>query len=188
MPYSAEHKVRTRERIVDAARLLFNQHGFLAISIDDVMAEAGLTRGGFYNHFRNKEELLLASIEAYGQCNPTDRWENVTLDLDADAAQLAGQMVDAYLSEEHLTDIAGHCPLVALPADIARAGPDIKQAYRHLLDRMTAIFSAGSGDHSKGLALTAMCIGAMLIGRTVEDPAYGAKILAATRKAARQVL
>ena len=41
MPYTSQHKERTREKIVAAARLLFNQRGFLDVSIDDVMAEAG---------------------------------------------------------------------------------------------------------------------------------------------------
>lgn len=57
MPYSPAHKARTRERIVESARHLFNRCGFAGVSIDEIMAEAGLTRGGFYNHFGAKEEL-----------------------------------------------------------------------------------------------------------------------------------
>ena len=48
MPYSAEHKQRTREKkVVETARILFNRHGFHDVTIDMVMVEAGLTRGGF---------------------------------------------------------------------------------------------------------------------------------------------
>ena len=47
MPYPANHKARTRERIVEAARELFNGLGFDRVTIDMVMARAGLTRGGF---------------------------------------------------------------------------------------------------------------------------------------------
>ena len=60
MPYSSEHKEQTRSRIVDAARRLFNRHGFEQVSIDRVMSEAGLTRGGFYHHFASKDELYAA--------------------------------------------------------------------------------------------------------------------------------
>jgi TetR/AcrR family transcriptional repressor of nem operon len=47
MPYVPEHKAKTRIRILDTARRLFNRNGLTAISIDEVMAGAGLTRGGF---------------------------------------------------------------------------------------------------------------------------------------------
>ena len=40
MPYSSEHKAETRERIVGAARRLFNRHGYEQVSIDRVMSEA----------------------------------------------------------------------------------------------------------------------------------------------------
>ncbi|MDE2087841.1 MAG: TetR/AcrR family transcriptional regulator, partial [Xanthomonadaceae bacterium] len=56
MPYSADHKQRTRALIVECARTLFNRKGFIEVSIDEIMASAGLTRGGFYNHFKTKEE------------------------------------------------------------------------------------------------------------------------------------
>ena len=57
MPYSNEHKQKTREKIVEAARILFNRHGFQDVTIDMVMQNAGLTRSGFYKHFKSKEAL-----------------------------------------------------------------------------------------------------------------------------------
>src|SRR5260221_12490820 len=54
MPYRPEHRERTRMRIVRSAMILFNRHGFESVSIDDVMAHAGLTRGGFYPPFETK--------------------------------------------------------------------------------------------------------------------------------------
>ena len=60
MPYTAAHKARTRSRIVESARRLFNRHGFEQVTIDQIMAHAGLTRGGFYNHFGSKDNLIVA--------------------------------------------------------------------------------------------------------------------------------
>ncbi|MDJ0761233.1 MAG: TetR/AcrR family transcriptional regulator [Woeseiaceae bacterium] len=189
MPYTAEHKQRTREKIVAAARLLFNERGFVDVSIDDVMAEAGLTRGGFYNHFSNKEDLLLASVEAYEQCNPADAWDGVELDYAAEANELAQQMIRAYLSNEHLRDVAGHCPLVALPADASRAGPAVRDAYRRLLEKMIYVFAEADGvDEDTALALTALCIGAMLIGRTTTDTRFSERMLSAARGTGTQLL
>jgi len=70
MPYSSEHKAQTRERIVHAARRLFNRHGFEQVSIDRVMSEAGLTRGAFYHHFDSKDELYAAAVASFSTCNP----------------------------------------------------------------------------------------------------------------------
>ena len=64
MSYSAEHKQRVRAKIVESARVLFNRHGFKDVTIDTIMKFAGLTRGGFYNHFKNKEELYDQAVSA----------------------------------------------------------------------------------------------------------------------------
>ena len=61
MPYSADHRDLTKQKIVRSARRLFNSHGFDAVSIDDVMADAGLTRGGFYSYFESKGDLIHGS-------------------------------------------------------------------------------------------------------------------------------
>lgn len=45
MPYPKDHKAKTRERILEAARVLFNRHGYDRVTIDQIMAAANLTRG-----------------------------------------------------------------------------------------------------------------------------------------------
>ncbi|MEM7615189.1 MAG: TetR/AcrR family transcriptional regulator, partial [Pseudomonadota bacterium] len=65
MPYSPAHKAETRKRIVETARILFNREGFSNVSIDRIMEEVGLTRGGFYNHFRNKDELYAEAVASF---------------------------------------------------------------------------------------------------------------------------
>ena len=62
MPYPAEHRQITEKKIVESARRLFNRHGFDAVSIDDVMADAGLTRGSFYSYFESKGDLYAKSV------------------------------------------------------------------------------------------------------------------------------
>ena len=71
MPYAPEHKEQTRARIVECARRMFNRNGFEAVSIDQIMASAGLTRGGFYHHFANKEELYSEAIAGFARCSPS---------------------------------------------------------------------------------------------------------------------
>ena len=62
MPYSTEHKKKSRDKIVESARILFNRFGFQDVTIDMVMQHAGLTRGGFYNHFKNKVNIFVAMM------------------------------------------------------------------------------------------------------------------------------
>lgn len=66
MPYPKDHATRTRARITEAARRLFNLHGFNGVSIDAIMAEAGLTRGVFYAHFSSKHGREAAWHETFG--------------------------------------------------------------------------------------------------------------------------
>ena len=50
----------TRERLVDAAVVLFGARGFRAVTIEQIAAEAGANRATFYLHFRNKEDVANA--------------------------------------------------------------------------------------------------------------------------------
>jgi AcrR family transcriptional regulator len=42
------------------------------VSIDDLVKHAGLTRGGFYNHFSGKDELYAEAVRSFVSCNPFD--------------------------------------------------------------------------------------------------------------------
>lgn len=62
VPWSEEHKQKTRERILDAAALAFREQGIEQTSVADVMRRAGLTHGGIYAHFKSKEELVTEAV------------------------------------------------------------------------------------------------------------------------------
>jgi len=55
-----ERRARTRKRLLDAAYRLFATHGYDAPTIDDVIAEADVARGSFYNHFETRDALFNA--------------------------------------------------------------------------------------------------------------------------------
>ena len=52
----------TRERLLDAAALLFYENGFHAIGIDQIIDEVGVTKTTFYNHFESKDDLVIAVL------------------------------------------------------------------------------------------------------------------------------
>jgi TetR/AcrR family transcriptional repressor of nem operon len=56
-----------RGRLIDAARSLVRRKGFGATSVDELCAEAGVTKGAFFHHFASKEALGVALVEDWTQ-------------------------------------------------------------------------------------------------------------------------
>ncbi|MEM9104093.1 MAG: TetR/AcrR family transcriptional regulator [Pseudomonadota bacterium] len=177
MPYTAQHKQATRARIVESAHHLFNRRGFADVSIDEIMAEAGLTRGGFYNHFRAKEDLYVETLMAYAAARQADND-----DIPGCGADAARTLIRRYISSGHLEDVDGHCPLMALPSDVSHAGPDARAAYRKVLQAMVGYFENsleqqdGLSARQRALALSATCVGAMVLARTIDDADFAREI------------
>ena len=174
MPYSPDHKQKTRARIVECARVLFNRHGYEIVSIDMVMAEAGLTRGGFYNHFKNKEELFTAAVASFLMGRGAQWRTAAGIDPSNPAPEMASQMISGYLSPEHLGDLDGQCPMIALPSDVARSKPEVQTAYQELLTAMVGLFETSLKEHDKdahrsALVLAALCVGGMVLARTLPN-------------------
>lgn len=192
MSYSAEHKQKTRMRIVEAARVLFNRHGFEGVTIDAIMKAAGLTRGGFYNHFDSKEQLYGESVSSFLMGRGA-RWRaDAGVDPSRPSPVMARRMIDGYLSVEHLEDLDGQCPMIALPSDVARAKPEVQSAYEGLLRAMVSIFegSLGGGGaraRQKALSMAALCVGGMVLARTLPSSEIAREVRAAARVTAQKM-
>jgi TetR/AcrR family transcriptional repressor of nem operon len=185
MPYTAQHKQGTRDRILRSARRLFNRKGFAEVTIDEIMAEAGLTRGGFYRHFTSKDDLYSEALSQFTCLNPPEDWQRKHVDPCAQGVRLARMIMDAYLSREHLQDHDGSCPTLGVPSDVARSSAPVKRAFRKVLDMMLSVFVAnlrGPQAREHALALVSVCVGAMVVARAVDDPALANSF----RKAARR--
>jgi AcrR family transcriptional regulator len=88
----------TRTALVDAARQLFGEQGYVETSNDEIVALAGLTKGALYHHFKGKEDLFQAVFEQV-QREVTDRAVAEFLDPDSWEALVRGctLWVDAHL-------------------------------------------------------------------------------------------
>src|SRR5215510_10546597 len=58
-------RAETRQQLFEAAAQVFQEQGIGAASIDAIAETAGLTRGAFYSNFANKDELIVAMLEAH---------------------------------------------------------------------------------------------------------------------------
>jgi TetR/AcrR family transcriptional regulator, transcriptional repressor for nem operon len=132
MPHPPNQKSETRDRILRSARHLFNRRGFAGVSIDEIMADAGLTRGGFYKHFKTKDELYAEAIADFichdSEIWQREAWQRAHVDASARGPRLAKMIVDAYLSRDHFDDRDASCPMIGLPSDAARASEAVKVA------------------------------------------------------------
>lgn len=83
---------------MDAARGLFGEQGFYATSLEEIVSEAGMTKGALYHHFSDKEELFLAVAETVRR-DTTIKLQDLFLRPDTFAALEAGcqAIFDAYL-------------------------------------------------------------------------------------------
>jgi AcrR family transcriptional regulator len=57
--------LETRERILSQAFRLFLKKGFPNVSVNELIRQVGVTKGGFYHHFRSKDELYIEVINTY---------------------------------------------------------------------------------------------------------------------------
>src|ERR1700724_785832 len=117
MGYSKAQKAKTHERIIKLASKRFREEGLAGIGIAELMKETGLTVGGFYKHFKSRDDLV---AEAVGSA--LELWKR-----QVDAAASGGppatyeSLVDNYLSKAHRDHPGTGCPVAALAGDIARS-------------------------------------------------------------------
>ena len=188
MRYAADHKQRTRAKIVRAAGKVFRREGYHAAGVDKVMEEAGLTAGGFYAHFVSKEALLAATLE------PTAA--EVGGRRHKELESLAGRawveaFIERYLAPRHMRNTEGGCPLPALASEVARAGSPVKASFESVVRGFAARLvdcAGGELTEDRAFAIVALCVGGLGIARSVKDDALGERILASCRELARASL
>ena len=171
MPYTPEHRARTKASIINTARKQFNLNGFDGVSIDHIMKAAGLSRGGFYHHFKDKEQLFAAAVDSF--CNDLSNVTGPETDLAGHA--LIKAFMNGYLDDTQLTPDEGNCPMIAVPSDVSRRGTEVKQSYQRVLETMLDLFQGNldfpSEQRSREVALT-LCmitVGGMVLARAIND-------------------
>ncbi len=175
-----------RTAIEKASARLFRQHGLHGVSVAQVMADAGLTHGGFYGHFASKDDLVaVACTRAFTDSNV--RWQQIAAEANGDHYAARRRLVEPYLSEAH-RDAAGHgCPASALAGDVARepASKPVRQAYldgvKQLLATWKTIAPGSDGDDHAALLDLALMVGAITLARATAGDAISDDILAAAR-------
>lgn len=194
---SRQQKERNRERIVAAAGQGFRARGIDGVGIDELMKMAGMTHGGFYNHFASKEDLALevlnqgftaslGSVDALIGAHPRSR------------RAALNAIIDSYLSTYHRDHPEEGCASAALAADAGRHGLHAQEEYRRGLQgyiaAITDLLRGGAKQtetkldprnaREQAIALFSQLVGAQLIARAIAeaDPELSDEVLTANSK------
>lgn len=185
MGSSQADKAASHERIIKAAAARIRRDGIDGMSVADLMSEAGLTHGGFYRHFRSRDELVEEAVDvalAHGARR-------------AEAASSIGgtpgitAIIDGYLSPLHRDKPETGCAVAALPAEIARSSTRARRSYarqvRRYLDLLAELGPRADHDaeRDEALLILSALVGALSMARAVDDPELSDEILQRTARA-----
>ncbi|HEY0212443.1 MAG TPA: helix-turn-helix domain-containing protein [Paenirhodobacter sp.] len=174
MRVSREQMTANRSRILDEAGRLFRARGFDAVSVAEVMHAAGLTHGGFYGHFKSKDDLITQTL-AHGLAKAAE----APTDLNA--------YLDAYMTLQHCRTPAEGCCIAGLAAETLRQTPEARAEMTHgIVAQITRLDDAqaeGTPTERRRAAIGtwAAMVGAMVLARASQDDTLSEEILTQTR-------
>lgn len=185
MRYGADQKQTTRDRVLKVAARQMRERGPERIALASVMADAGLTHGGFYAHFASKDDFLRATVERMFADSPFAMLRN----QDQPPSETLTQFVDFYLSPDHRDTREGGCPLPFLTADAPRLPADIRERLaagtrtmtKHVAQHLAALGHLDA--ESEASSCVAEIIGAMVLARAEPDRSRSDAILTRSRSA-----
>jgi TetR/AcrR family transcriptional repressor of nem operon len=117
MRYSAEHKAENHEKILSMAARSFREHGGDSSGIGTVMKRVGLKKGGFYRHFKTKDDLFVEAV-----ARAFDEMGRGMLEAakSAPEGKALRAMIEHYLSSGHANSPGTGCVIAALAPELAR--------------------------------------------------------------------
>lgn len=154
------------------------------VTVAGVMSGAGLTHGGFYEHFDSKDDLIAEAIRAMF-AGALARLEAFV--TDASPQQTLRGYITWYLSPDHRDARQKGCPLAALAADLTRLGATAREqaaeGHARVIDRFAGVLEAAGHPEPLPLALSVMAemLGALSSARALGEGPRSDAALAASR-------
>jgi TetR/AcrR family transcriptional repressor of nem operon len=191
MRYDTEHKQKTRTKVLQAAAKAIRTDGPHRVAVAGVMADAGLTHGGFYAHFASKDELVEAAIghmfdEARARVQHETEGRGPAEGLVA--------YIDFYLSKKHRDARGAGCPMAALASDLPRLDEAVREQFAAGVRRLTStlgekLTALGHANVDvEAHSMVAELIGALSVARIEPDSKRSDAVLAASRHQLKQRL
>jgi TetR/AcrR family transcriptional regulator, transcriptional repressor for nem operon len=194
MRITRNQAAENRERVIGAAAKLFREKGFDAVGVAELMRAAGMTHGGFYNHFKSKEAVEAAACgEVFAKS--VAKVEAIAELADTDGRRKAfDDYRDRYVSPAARDASAPNCPMIAFAGDVSRQSDEVREVYAAGLRAYLAAFTRASGkggDRARRRAIRqfSQWVGALALARSVAmaDPELSDEILGAARDQASTI-
>jgi TetR/AcrR family transcriptional repressor of nem operon len=191
MKYPAEHKVNTRRRVLQEAAKAIRAEGVERMGVASVMAGAGLTVGGFYAHFKSKDDLVAEAVNFMFEERYAAFFE--TREAEEPRAALC-RFVQAYLSMRHRNSSVGGCPLPVLAGEVAHLPKPARERFVLGFERLTATLARllealGTKNAPATARMTiAEMMGALALARVTRDAGEAETLLQNTQRSVEQKL
>jgi TetR/AcrR family transcriptional repressor of nem operon len=191
MRYDAEHKEKTRARVLKEAAKAIRAEGPHRVAVAGVMAKAGLTHGGFYAHFKSKDDLVAAAIDEMFN-DASARFFNATDGFSPQDGMV--RYINFYLSKDHRDARGTGCPVAALSNDLPRMEGLTRARYGQGVAGLTAklegqLVALGREDAAAvAPSIVAELVGALSLARAVGDADQSDQILQTSRRAIKKRL
>jgi len=130
MRYSRQHKAQNHEKILSMAARSFREHGGDSSGIGTVMKKVGLKKGGFYRHFKSKDDLF---VEAVARALDETGTSMVEVASSAPKGQAMRAIIERYLSAGHANSPGTGCVRAALGPELARKPVAVRRRIEALL-------------------------------------------------------
>ena len=163
-------KERTHERIVKSAAEALRKNGFDALSVGEVMKDAGLTHGGFYAHFPSREALLREALETATE----DGLASLRANIGGDTAGGLAELVQSYLSDAHVQHPEVGCALAALGSEARRQPKALRKVATAGTERMLALIESrlpppDRTRRERAMVVLSALVGALVLSRASSD-------------------
>jgi AcrR family transcriptional regulator len=123
---------RTRDYILAKSAAVFNQHGYAASSMSDLMLATKLEKGGIYNHFASKEQLALEAFD-YAVALIETRFEAL-LEGRIPALERLKAVMDVFLEFIHDPVLPGGCPVLNAAIEADDSNEKLRERIRLVLN------------------------------------------------------
>jgi TetR/AcrR family transcriptional repressor of nem operon len=185
MRKSRAEAARTRERIVSGASAMFREQGLADVGVASLMADAGLTHGGFYAHFESREALVAEALR-FALVQSAQR---IYLgELGSGDKPGYSRLIRKYLSKGHRDDPRNGCVLASLGAEVARQDSESRSVFSRGFDELVTLLANLSPARTRNarrahvLTVISALAGALTLARAVNDVDVSDEILVSVRK------
>ena len=184
MRYSREHKAQSHEKILSVAARSFRERGGDTSGIGTVMKKVGLKKGGFYRHFKSKDDLFVEAV-----ARALDETGRAMEEVARSAAkgQALQAIIERYLSVGHANSPGSGCVRAALGPELARKPLSVRKRIEVLLERyrerLMPFFPGETREEkiAKTRLLFPSMAGVLMMVRVIPDPQKREQLLREAR-------